>query len=69
MTPSSLTRDGFGAVWTSFGVSGYWKPWIIKTNTVFYLPTCFDTHDEAVGAAEAAYGMASNRAINRESLL
>jgi hypothetical protein len=60
MSPSPLSRDGIGAVWIALGVDGYWRPWFIKQNTVFYLPTCFDTHNEAVQAATLAHGMASN---------
>lgn len=60
MMPGQFTRDGFGAVWVRFGVGGYWCAWFLKQNTVYYLPTCFDTESMAVNAAEQSYGMASH---------
>lgn len=60
MTPNQFARDGYGAAWVRFGVSGWYRAWFIKQNTVFYLPTCFDSESEAVNAATKAYGMASD---------
>ena len=58
--PNQFSRDGFGAVWVSYGLLGYWSAWYIKQNTVFYLPGCFDTESTAVNAAQAQYGHASH---------
>jgi hypothetical protein len=60
VTPPAFSRDGHGAVWVRFGVSGYWRAWFLKQSTVFYLHTCFDTESMAVSAAQTAYGMASD---------
>jgi hypothetical protein len=60
VTPNPFSQDGVGAVWTAFGVSGYWRAWYLKQNTVFYLLPCFDTESEAVNAARNAYGLASD---------
>lgn len=60
MTPGQFSKDGVGAVWVSLGVSGYWRAWFIKQNTVFYLLGCFDTESMAVQAAGEAYGLASD---------
>ena len=60
MMPGAFQTDGFGAVWVTYGVMGYWSAWYIKQNTVFYLPGCFDTESTAVTAAQAQYGNASN---------
>jgi len=60
MMPNQFARDGFGAVWVSYGLLGYWSAWYIKQNTVFYLPSCFDTESTAVAAAKAHHGNASN---------
>jgi hypothetical protein len=60
MMPSPFQTDGFGAVWVAYGAMGYWSAWYIKQNTVFYLPTCFDTESTAVAAAQAQHGNASH---------
>ena len=60
MLPAPFTRDGFGAVWMRFGVSGYWSAWFLKQNTAYYLSSCFDTESEAINAARNAHGMASH---------
>ena len=60
MTPNQFSRDGVGAVWVTLGVSGYWRAWFIKQNTVFYLVGCFDAESMAVQAAKEAYELASN---------
>jgi len=60
VTPGQFSRDGVGAVWVTFAVSGYWRAWFIKQNTVFYLARCFDDESMAVQAAQEAYGLASD---------
>ena len=60
MMPGAFQTDGFGAVWVTYGVMGYWSAWYIKENTVFYLPDCFDTESMAVNAAKAKHGIASH---------
>ena len=64
VTPPPFSADACGAVWVSFGVSGWYRAWYIKTNTVFYLPDCFDCESTAITAAEASYGYASHSAHN-----
>jgi len=56
--PNPFACSGYGAVWVRFGVSGYWRAWILKKNSVFYLNSCFDTESNAINAAAKCYGMA-----------
>ena len=58
MTPNPLSSDGCGAVWVRYGLHGYWRPWFVKTNTVFYVNECFDNESMSVQAAETAHGLA-----------
>jgi len=58
--PNPFSSSGYGAVWVRFGVSGYWRGWFLKKNTVFYLNSCFDTESNAINAAANCYGMASD---------
>lgn len=64
MTPPPFAGDCCGAVWVTFRQSGWFRAWYIKEKTVFYLTECFDSESEAVTAAEACYGYASNPAHN-----
>ncbi len=61
VSPGQFMRDGYGAEWVRYDLMGYWRPWFVKSNTVFYLATCFDVENVAVEAAQAAYELESNR--------